>query len=59
LNPAEHVWARIRESDMRNQIFVTLDQVIDAVETSMRHLHETAEVLHSITAFPWTFKKAA
>jgi hypothetical protein len=59
LNPAEHVWEYIRENDIRNQIFNTLDEVMDTVETSLRHLHETPEELRSMTAFPWILENAA
>jgi hypothetical protein len=59
LNPAEHVWEYIRENDIRNQVFDDLDEVMDTVETSLRHLHESPEVLRSMTAFPWIFKQAA
>jgi len=59
LNPAAHVWEYIRENDIRNQIFNTLDAVMDTIETSLRHLHEAPEELHSMTAFPWIFEKAA
>jgi len=59
LNPVEHVWAYIRKIDIRNQIFNTLDEVMDTVETSLRHLHEAPEELRSMTAFPGIFDKAA
>lgn len=59
LNPAEHVWDYIRENDMRNLVFSDLDKVMDVVETSLRRLHETPDVLHSMTAFPWIFENAA
>lgn len=59
LNPAEHVWEYIRENDIRNQIFNDLDQVMDTVETSLHRLHESPEVLRSMTAFPWIFEPAA
>jgi hypothetical protein len=59
LNPAEHVWEYIRENDIRNQIFSTLDEVMDTVETSLRHLHEAPEELRSMTAFPWIIDQAA
>ena len=59
LNPAEHVWEYIRENELRNQIFNTLDEVMDTVETSLRLLHEAPEELRSMTAFPWIFEKAA
>lgn len=59
LNPAEHVWEYIRENDMRNLVFSDLDKVMDVVETSLHRLHETPEVLHSMTAFPWIFENAA
>lgn len=59
LNPAEHVWEYIRENDMRNLVFSDLDKVMDVVETSLHRLHETPEILHSMTAFPWIFENAA
>jgi len=59
LNPAEHVWEYIRENDIRNQTFNTLDEVMDTVETSLHHLHEAPEERRSMTAFPWIFEKAA
>jgi hypothetical protein len=59
LNLAEHVWEYIRENDIRNQIFNTLDEIMDTIETSLRHLHEAPEELRSMTAFPWIFEKAA
>jgi hypothetical protein len=37
----------------------TLDEVMDTVETSLRHLHESPEELRSMTAFPWIFEKVA
>jgi hypothetical protein len=54
----EYVYA-YRENDIRNQIFNTLDKVMDTVETSLRHLHEAPEELRSMTAFPWIVEKAA
>jgi hypothetical protein len=59
LNPSEHVWEYIRENDIRNQVFNTLDEVMDTVETSLCQLHEAPEELRSMTAFPWIFEKAA
>jgi transposase len=59
LNPAEHVWEYIRENDIRNQIFNTLDEVMDTVETNLCHLHKAPEELRSMTAFPWTIDQAA
>src|ERR1017187_3470637 len=59
LNPAEHVWEHIRESGTRNQVFDDLDQVMDVVEASLHNLHQTPEVLRSMTAFPWILEPAA
>ena len=59
LNPAEHVWEYIRANNIRNQIFNTLDEVMDTVETSLRHLPGAPEELRSMNAFPWIFEKAA
>ena len=59
LNPAEHIWEYIRENEMRNPIFNDLDQVMDAVETSLSYLHQKPETLRSMTAFPWILEAAA
>ena len=59
LNPAEHVWEHIRENGTRNQVFDDLDQVMDVVEASLHNLHQTPEVLRSMTAFPWILEPAA
>ena len=59
LNPAEHVWDYIRENDMRNLVFSDLDKVMDAVETSLHRLHESPELLRSMTAFPWISESVA
>lgn len=58
-NPAEHIWEYIRENDIRNQVFADLDQVMDSVETSLRRLHTTPDVVRSMTAFPWIPAPAA
>ena len=59
LNPAEHVWDYIRENDMRNLVFPDLDKVMDAVETSLHHLHGSPDLLRSMTAFPWIIESVA
>jgi hypothetical protein len=42
-----------------NQIFDTLDEVMDTVETSLLHLHKAPEELRSLIAFPWIPEQAA
>jgi hypothetical protein len=59
LNPAEHVWEYIRENDLRNQLLPDLDRVMDLVESSLRRLHESPELLRSMVAFPWITESAA
>ena len=59
LNPAEHVWEYIRENDIRNQVLPDLDRVMDLVESSLRRLHESPELLRSMVAFPWITESAA
>ena len=59
LNPAEHVWDYIRENDLRNLVFPDLDKVMDAVETSLHHLHGSPHLLRSMTAFPWIMESVA
>lgn len=59
LNPAEHVWEYIRENDIRNQVFPDLDSVMDVVESSLRRLHQSPDILQSMVAFPWLTIPAA
>ncbi len=59
LNPAEHIWEYLRENEMRNRIFNDLDEVMDAVETSLYHLYQKPETLRSMAAFPWILEAAA
>ena len=53
LNPVEHVWRHLRENDLGNRVFDSLDQVEAAVCASLRSLMDQPAVVRSITDFDW------
>ena len=52
LNPAEHVWEELREKQLANLAFASLDEVIDKVCEGLNQLEADPERLRSLTYFP-------
>lgn len=52
LNPAEHIWEEIREKYFANEIFETLDGVIDLLSKALNELADQADKIRSLTFFP-------
>jgi transposase len=52
LNPVEHIWDAIREKDMPNRAFETLERVEHALEQGIQRLAALPEKLRSMTFFP-------
>jgi hypothetical protein len=52
LNPVEHIWDDIREKDMLNRMFETLERVEQALEQGIQRLAALPEKLRSMTFFP-------
>jgi hypothetical protein len=52
-NPVEQIWKYTRTNDLRNQTFENLEDVIDAVSSSLHTLHTNPEIVRSMTAFDW------
>jgi transposase len=52
-NPAEQIWKYTRSNDLRNRTFDDLDQVVDAVSSSLHTLHENPNLVQSMTAYDW------
>ncbi len=52
LNPVEHVWEDLREKQLPNRAFPSLDEVIDAVCDGLRQLESDPKRLRSMTYFP-------
>lgn len=52
LNPVEHVWEELREKQLSNRAFASLDDVIDKVCEGLNQLEADPERLRSLTYFP-------
>ena len=53
LNPIEMIWDEIREKGFRNEIFATLDKVIDCLCECVRNLMSHPQRVASITHRQW------
>ena len=51
MNPIEQIWKELRKMGFRNEIFTTLDKVVDRLCEVICSL--TVEIIHSITARSW------
>ena len=52
LNPVEHVWEDLREKQLPNRAFPSLEEVVDAVCDGLRQLETDPKRLRSMTYFP-------
>ena len=50
--PVEHIWDDMREKDMPNRMFETLERVEQALEQGIQRLAALPEKLRSMTFFP-------
>lgn len=53
LNPAEHIWEELREKNMTNKAFASLDAVDDTLCKGLNDLASQPERLQSLTNFPY------
>ena len=53
LNPVEHIWDSIRETDFSNQVFNSIEGVEDQLVRSLVALEQHPASVASMTAFPW------
>ena len=51
MNPIEQIWKEIRKRGFRNEVFKTLDHVVDRLCSVINDL--PASVIHSITGRQW------
>ena len=51
MNPVEQIWKELRRMGFRNEVFATLDKVVDRLCDTICAL--TSKVIHSITARSW------
>ena len=52
LNPVEHIWEELREKDLPNRAFSSLDAVIDALCDGLQRLEQNSSLLRPMTYFP-------
>lgn len=53
LNPVEHIWDYIRENDLFNVAFSSMDQLEDTLCDALISLEEQPELVRSMTNFPY------
>lgn len=53
LNPTEHIWDDLREKEMGNHAFESLDKVEDSLCQGIKRLCDDPEYLKSMTNFPY------
>ncbi len=51
MNPIEQIWKQLRSMGFRNEVFKTLDRVVDRLSDTICQL--TNDIVHSITARQW------
>ena len=54
MNPIEQIWKEIRKRGFKNEIFVTLEKVVDRLCDTICSL--TPAIIHSITGREWIIK---
>lgn len=52
LNPTEHLWEELREKHFYNQVFESIDAVMDTLCQGLQELMRVPERLRSMTYFP-------
>lgn len=53
LNPQEHVWDQLRETEFPNRVFASMEEVVSQLEVGLPRLAANAEALKSLTYWPW------
>ena len=53
LNPTEYLWEDLRENELTNHRFDSLDQVVGALSAGIKRLASQSEGLRSLTNFPY------
>jgi transposase len=53
VNPTEHIWEEIREKNLNNRIFNSLDETMEKVCIGLNELDSKPEYVKSMTYFPY------
>ncbi len=54
MNPIEQIWKELRKREFKNEVFATLEKVVDRLCDTICSL--TSSVVHSITGRTWIIK---
>jgi putative transposase len=54
MNPIEQIWRELRTQGFRNEVFATLEKVVDRLCQTINNL--TPETVSSITKRDWKYK---
>ena len=57
LNPAEHLWDYMREHDMANKSYDSLDTLEDTLLDRLKTYSSQKEIFQSLCGFPWLLVK--
>ena len=55
MNPIEQIWRELRTQGFRNEVFPTLEKVVDCLSQTINNL--TPKTISSITKRDWICKK--
>ena len=53
VNPTEHIWDEIREKNLNNKIFNSIDETMDKVCKGLNKLYNNQDYVKSLTYFPY------
>ena len=53
LNPVEHLWDELREKWFHNRVFDSIEALEDHLETGIRSMEGSPEIVRSIVSWPW------
>jgi transposase len=53
VNPTEHIWDDVREKELHNKIFDSLEDTMDQVCIGLNRLHDNPDYVKSMTYFPY------
>ena len=53
LNPAEHIWERVREKYFANKVFDSIDNLEDLLIQAFSEIHFNPSAIQSLVSFHW------
>ncbi len=52
VNPVEHLWEKLREKDLHNRVFSSLEELVEVLCQALSELTDEKERLRSMMFFP-------